>query len=253
MADKLMNKIGLVVVAAVFFGSTQLQADVPLGLELGSSIWKPDYTGSIALAGPAIDIANDLGFDNESHSDLWLRYEHPMPLLPNIKAVLSNLDATTSAILVSDIDYGGQVFNANDAVTTQFDMTNSELTLYYELLDNWINLDAGFTLRRYDGRSQISSTNAGTAGEDLDFSIPLLYLDARIDLPFTGFFLDSTMNTMSVDDNAISDINVSLGYESDFGLGATFGYRTLALEFDESDVDADLEFEGTYLNLLYHF
>ena len=166
--------------------------------------------------------------------------------------VAADLDASASSTLTRDITYGGETFSANEDINSRFDMSNTELTLYYELLDNWINLDAGLTLRQYDGQSTLR-TSTTSATEDLDFVLPMLYLDARIDLPFTGFFVDSSMNSISVDDNSISDVSVALGYESDFGLGARLGYRTLDLEFDEDDVQGDLEFEGTYLNVFYHF
>ncbi len=250
-----MNKAGFAITAIAVLISTQLQADV-VGFQIGTSSWTPDYKGSFALdgagAGTVIDIQDDLGFDDESHSDVWIKLEHPLPIIPNIRFASSDLDAAASSTLTRDIVYDDQTFNANADINTRFDMTNTELTLYYELLDNWINFDVGLTLRQYDGQSRISTTTSN-AGEDLDFAVPLFYVDARIDLPFTGLFIDSTMNTISVDDNSISDINVSIGYETDFGLGARLGYRTLELAFDESDLDVDLEFEGTYLNLFYHF
>jgi outer membrane protein len=254
MSVKMIKPILTVAVVALAI-SSPLRADF-VGLQLGTSSWTPDYKGTVSLdgntAGTTIDIQDDLGFDDESHSDVWVKLEHPVPLIPNVRFVSSNMDASASSTLSSDINYGGTPFSANDNINTRFDMSNTELTLYYELLDNWINLDAGLTVRKYDGQSSISSSSA-SASEDLDFSVPLLYVDARVDLPFTGFFVDSTLNTISVDDNSISDINVSLGYESDFGLGARLGIRTLDLEVDEDDFAADLKFEGTYLNLFYHF
>ena len=253
-----MNRSGFITGMIAFFVSAPLQADV-VGFQIGSGIWQPDYSGSFALDGPTqgtvIDIER-IGFDHESHNDLWLKLEHFIPIVPNFKLSSVGFDATVSTVLSNDIVYGGEMFSAN--IDTRFDMSSTELTFYYELLDNWINLDAGFTFRQFDGQSSISGTTSGTGTtvsvrEDLDFIMPLFYLDARIDLPFTGFFVDSTMNTISTSDDVISDINVSLGYESEPGLGARLGYRTQELDFSESDFDADLEFKGTYLNLFYHF
>ncbi len=250
-----MNKAGFAIVAIAVLISTQLQADV-VGFQIGTSSWTPDYKGTFSLSGSTpgtvVDIQDDLGFSDESHSDIWVKLEHPVPILPNIRFASSDLDASANSTLTRDIVFGDETFSEGSDVSSRFDMSNTELTLYYELLDNWISFDAGLTLRQYDGQVQIS-TSTTSAGENLDFPVPLLYLDARIDLPVTGLFIDSTMNAASIDNNSISDINVSLGYETDFGLGARVGYRTLELTFDESDVEADLEFEGTYLNLFYHF
>ena len=250
-----MNKLIAVIPVFILLASAPLRADF-VGVQLGTSSWTPDYSGSFALdgssSGTVIDFEDDLGFDDESHSALWIKIEHPVPVLPNIRIVSSDLDASASNTLTRDIVYGDETFSANADVDTRFDMSNTELTLYYELLDNWINLDAGLSVRQYDGVSRIS-TSTTRAEEDLDFVVPLLYLDARIDLPFTGFFVDSTLNSISVDDSSITETMVGVGYESDFGLGGRLGYRSLELEFDEDDLDVDLEFEGTYLNLFYHF
>ncbi len=250
-----MNKIFAVLSVLILLVSTPLQADF-VGVQIGTSSWTPDYSGSFTLdgssSGTTIDIEDDLGFDDESHSALWIKIEHPVPVLPNIRIVSSDLDASASNTLTRDIVYDDETFSANADVDTRFDMSNTEFTLYYELLDNWINLDAGLTVRDYDGVSRIR-TSTSSAEEDLDFTVPLLYVDARIDLPFTGFFLDSTLNSISIDDSSITETMVGVGYESDFGLGGRLGYRSLELEFDEDDLDVDLEFEGTYLNLFYHF
>ncbi len=251
-----MNKITLGVFGVITLISVQTQADTA-GLQVGISSWTPDYSGSFKLdtsmtTGSVINIEDDLGFSDESHSVIWVEIEHPIPVLPNFRFTSSTLDASASSTLSQDIDYGDETFNNGTDIDTRFDMSNTELTLYYELLDNWINFDAGLTVRQYDGISRISSSTA-SASEDLDFAVPLIYLDARIDLPFTGFFIDSTLNSISVDDNAITETLVSLGYESDFGLGGRLGYRSLELEFDEADLDVNLEFEGAYLNVFYHF
>lgn len=253
---KLLNKTALTLIGATILLSTQVQADV-VGIQFGADAWTPDYKGDIKFDtsssdGTVIDLEDDLGFGDESHSTLWVKIEHPVPIIPNIKIVASDLDASASSTLTRDITYGDETFSASEDINTRFDMSNTEFTLYYELLDNWINLDAGLTIRQYDGKSTIR-TSTTSATEGLDFAVPLLYLDARVDLPFTGFFVDSTLNTISVDDNSISDVSVSLGYESNFGLGARLGIRTLDLEFNEDDVAADLEFQGTYLNVFYHF
>lgn len=241
-----MKKAIQIIFTAILL-STQVQADV-LGFQVGASSWTPDYSGSFGNTAADINIENDLGFDDESHSIIWLKLEHPIPAIPNFKFTSNNLDASSSSTLSSAINYEGQTFTASTDVTSRFDMTNTEITAYYELLDNWINLDVGLTLRKYDGRVSIND-----AVGNLDFSLPLLYVNAQIDLPFTGFFVDTTLNTISAGDSEITETMVALGYESGLGLGGRLGLRTLDLVFDESDLDVDLEFEGVYLDVFYHF
>ncbi|MBV1907780.1 MAG: TIGR04219 family outer membrane beta-barrel protein [Kangiellaceae bacterium] len=256
-----MNKtLPFLAVAGLMMTSTYAQADMA-GIEVGAYQWSPDYTGHIAVddgstSGSELDLETDLGYADDDHNVIWASLEHPVPFLPNFKIVSSDLDASASSILGREITFGGETYALNESVTSRIDMSNIEYTLYYEFLDNWINLDAGLTFRKYDGIVTLATDPAGTninESEVLDFTIPLFYLKGRVDLPLTGFFVDGEMNIISYDDNSISDIAFSVGYESDIGLGAKAGYRTFTLDVEESDFVSDLEFKGAYVSVFFHF
>ncbi len=254
-----MRKLSLLAAAFVVF-SPMTQADT-IGFEIGGYRWMPNYSGQIAVddgaqQGTQLDLEDDLGFDNENHNILWLALEHPVPFLPNLKIVSSDLDVSASSVLSRTITFGGSTFVANENVSTRIDFSNTEFTLYYELLDNWINLDAGVTLRKYNGKVVLNTDPAGSnisESEKLDFVIPLGYLKGRIDLPLTGLFVDGQINIISISGDSISDTEVSLGYETEIGFGAKAGYRIFNMDIDENDFVSDLEFSGAYVSLFYHF
>lgn len=253
----MLKKLPLLSIAALCF-SSYVQADAA-GIEIGAYHWTPDYSGTLAVddgsqQGTSLNIENDLGFSDDSHNIIWASLEHPVPFLPNFKLVSSDLDTSSSSLLSRDITFGGQTFTASENVNTQIDMSNIEYTFYYELLDNWINLDAGLTLRQYDGVVTLSTADSAVnETEKLDFTIPLIYLKGRVDLPLTGFFVDGEINIISFDGDSLSDTAFSVGYESDFGLGGKAGYRTFSMEVDESDFVSDLEFSGAYVSVFFHF
>jgi len=236
------------------------QADVA-GFEIGSYLWTPDYRGTFASdsatqQGTSINIQNDLGYSDDSHNIIWAKLEHPIPLLPNFKIVSSDLATSANSILTKEIVFGGQTYSVSENVSSSFDMSNIEYTFYYEILDNWLNLDLGFTLRKYDGEVSLSTPATGSnlnQVENLDFTIPLFYAAARADLPFTGFFIDAEINIISYNDDSLSDTSIALGFESDYGLGAKAGYRTFSMEVEEDNFTSDLEFDGTYISVFYHF
>jgi outer membrane protein len=240
--------------------SSYVQADTA-GIEIGAYQWTPDYSGVMSVdngnqLGTSLNIQDDLGFTDEDHNIIWVSLEHPVPFLPNVKIVSSDLDVSASSVLSRDITFGGETFTATENITTQVDMSNIEYTLYYELLDNWINLDAGLTFRQYDGVVALNTEPTGSnisESEALDFTIPLLYVKGRVDLPLTGFFVDGEINIISFDGDSLSDTALSVGYESDFGLGAKAGYRTFSMEVEESDFTSDLEFKGAYVSVFFHF
>jgi len=252
--------LGSITLAAMAF-IPQAQADVA-GFEIGTYKWTPDYKGTLAsdtdlIDGTNIDIQQDLGFSDDSHNIIWASLEHPVPFLPNVKLVKSDLETRASVAgdpndLTARFIFAGVPFPNSEPLDTTFDMSNTEYTFYYEVLDNWLNLDLGLTLRQYDGEVRLI-TSTENEFEELDFTIPLLYIKGRADLPFTGFFVDSEINMISYDDEEVSDISFSVGYESDFGLGVKAGMRTFTLEVFEDSFRSDLEFDGSYISVFYHF
>ncbi|MET1255155.1 TIGR04219 family outer membrane beta-barrel protein [Aliikangiella maris] len=236
------------------------KADI-VGFEVGGYQWKPDYEGTLAvdsnlLSGTNIDIQDDLGFKDDSHNIFWVSLEHPVPLLPNVKIVSSDLGSSANSSLSREIIFNGQTYNVSEDVATAVDMSNTEYTFYYEILDNWVNLDLGLTLRQYDGKVELKTPETGSnisEMEDVDFTIPLLYGKARFDLPLSGFFVDGEVNIVSYDGDSISDMMIGVGYESTVGFGAKLGYRTFELDVEDDDLTADLEFSGTYFSAFFHF
>ena len=255
----MLKKLTILAIAGLTL-SSYTQADTA-GIEVGAYQWTPDYSGVFAVdddnqLGTSLDIQDDLGFTDEDHNIIWVSLEHPVPFIPNIKIVSSDLDVSAASVLTRDIVFGGETFTASENVATRIDMSNIEYTLYYELLDNWINLDAGLTLRQYDGIVTLNTDPTGSdinESEAIDFTIPLLYMKGRVDLPLTGFFVDGEINIISFDGNSLSDTALSVGYESEIGLGAKAGYRTFNMEVDESDFSSDLEFKGAYVSVFFHF
>ncbi len=246
----MINKQTLVAIAGLMLAPF-VSADMA-GIEVGAYQWTPDYSGTVAADSSAINIEDDLGFKDDTHQIIWASIEHPLPLIPNFKVVSSDLSSSATIELSEPLDFGGKTFNDNDEVAAIIDMSNIEYTLYYELLDNWINLDGGLTFRQYDGFVSLD-TEATSAHQSLNFTIPLLYLKGRVDLPFTGFFVDGTVNIISLDGNSLSDTEFSVGYESEIGLGAKVGFRTFAMDVDESGLLADIEFKGAYISAFFHF
>lgn len=218
-----------------------------IGLNIGASYWTPDLTGSFnSGTNNTIDLTGDLGLDDPSQTSFQLILEHPIPLLPNIKYQRFELDSSGSNAPGAGLDFEGVTFTGT--VTSTFDLSHDDIVLYYEILDNWINLDLGLDLKRFDGEVElIDATNSRRVL--VDETIPLFYLSARFDLPFSGFYIGADINSIKLGDSNAEDSTFKLGYESDSGLGIEGGYKRFSLELDDvNNLDTNLEYDGVYLN-----
>ena len=224
-----------------------------VGLNIGANYWEPDLTGSFNSVGdPPIDLVGGLGLEDQSSTGgLVLRLEHPVPILPNVKLQGFDLDTTGTS------DLTGIIFNGTPFLgqgTTTFDVSHQDIVLYYELLDNWISLDFGVDIKRFDGEVHLVDVNLNDERILVDETVPLLYISARFDLPYTGFYIGADINSASIGDNSGEDSTLMLGYESGTGLGLEGGIKKFSLELDDvNNLNTNLEYDGIYLNGYLHF
>lgn len=194
-----------------------------LGFDAGVYVWQASTTGTAG----ALD-ASGLEEDNNV---AYFAFEHPIPLVPNLKIQTTDMAVTASA-------------------TDSIDLSHTDSILYYEILDNFISVDVGLTSRAFDGGYVIGG--ASTAMTDTSI---LLYASAEVIVPVTGLSVGMEVHKdFGADDNEISDVKVRVRYEILGGLGVELGQRTVTMTLKESVPNtSSLEFDGTYLALTYTF
>ncbi len=232
------------------------QADTVLGVYVGAGQWNSEYSGDAGTV--AVDLS-ELNIDEENNNFYYIAVEHPVPLLPNIRLQKTDITSSETSTLTSSFTLDNESFSVNDEVSTDIDLTHTDATLYYEVLDNWVNLDVGLTLRAFDGEASVTSRTTSTSETvDLDEVIPLLYLKTQFDLPFTGWSIAADGNAIGYSGDTFSDLSAKISYNSDalplLDLGVEIGYRRMALEVeDDGDLTADLTIDGPYAAVTLHF
>lgn len=221
-----------------------------VGLNIGSSFWKPDVSGTFNSSNSSdnINLANDLNLSDHSGQALTLSFEHPIPSLPNIKIQNYSLSTSSSANLSSSVSFNNQTFSGS--VSSTLDLSHNDIVFYYELLDNWVNLDLGLNLKVFEGEISLQDSSI-----DINETIPLMYLSARFDLPFSGFYVGANIQNISLENSSsVEDSTLLIGYESSNGIGIEGGYKTFSLDLDDSNrLNTTLEYDGLYLNGYIHF
>ncbi len=230
-------------------------ADTIFGVYAGMGTWATDVEGDFEFVGNVgndeINLADDLDIEGENNSVLYVAIEHPLPFIPNVKLQRSEMTAESSTTLSSEITFDDTTFPVNEVVDTTLDFSHTDATLYYEILDNWVSLDVGFSVRLFDGEIDIQSTSdpSLSANVDLNAPIPMLYGKARFDLPFSGFSAAAEINTLGV----VSDTTFKVGYESPLRFGVEAGYRIFSVSLDDiDDLDTGIDIDGAYVALTLH-
>ncbi len=242
--------VNAMLVGAGLLLAANAQADV-LGWRLGANLWQQQYEGDVRSGGGSIDLEDDLNYDDETGESFYIQLEHPIPLLPNVMLQYTDLEVAETGF-VDGIEFDGVEYSGE--VSSRLDLTHTDATLYYEILDNWVNLDIGVTARFFDDGIQIRDQSSQEAGRiDIDEVVPMFYGHARFDLPFSGLSLGIEGNYISYDDDTLYDTKLNLGYTFAFGLGIEAGYRVMDFEYDDGDEFADVTIDGVYGGVFWDF
>jgi outer membrane protein len=220
-----------------------------LSLHAGAGYWQGDYSGQVG--NPSIS-AEQLGLEDSDNTYFYLAFEHFLPLLPNARLQHTRISSNQSSEIDQTFTLNNQTFEANENVTTDLDLTHTDLTLYYQLMDNWVTLNLGLTLRLFDGHIRADETFTETV--NLDQTVPMVYGQARFRLPFTGWSVGAQGNALSMSGHSITDLSANVGYtfRSTIDAGVEVGYRQLSVELDNG-AQADMDLKGPYAAVTLRF
>lgn len=247
-----MNKFRLSAFLVTLGLSSFAQADF-IGLKGDVSYWNIGGTSEInnqsslsnqtgvgdLLLDPYAGINNQYDLDKKGTIQASIAFEHPIPIIPNVKLKYTKLDTETEAKF--------------DLTKTEINLDHIDLILYYEILDNVVKADVGIGATKLNGTVQQFSRNI-----NVDEYSPIIYAEAGVKLPFTGLSAKAEATYTNVNDVKITDAQAEFQY--DFvktiflDLGAKVGYRILNIELNDIDKsDMKFDFKGPYIGLNAHF
>lgn len=244
--------------------SASVQADTLLGLYIGGHIWDVETTGSFGEKNSTTGdvVSQDFSFKDEQQGSFYIAFEHPIPLIPNIKISSTTLDTGGQTDITSnDFSFGDIAYPVGTSVDTIFDVNYIDYTFYYEILDNdLLSFDLGLTARDIDGNLSVTDNLGVLSISEEEFSavVPMLYGSAVIGLPLTGVSVFFQGNYTGYDDSSIYDFQVGVSYavldNLAVDLDIELGYKVVKMDIEDiDDVYADMEFKGIFAGATVHF
>lgn len=240
----------ILVAIAFTVTSAAAQADF-LGLYAGVGYWHQTFGGHVI---DNVSLAGDLGISKTNGNYLYVAFEHPIPLIPNIKVARTAIDETSTGTVKNSFTYQGQTFNSGQQVDSEINLTSTDLTLYYEIIDTGIDFDLGLTGRFVKGVVAVDNANHG-----VKVGLPMAYARLRVPLPLTHTYVDTNINYVSWSGNKVADYALAVGWQTRQFLfpefGVELGWRRFSIDVSQSDADVkvDAAVKGVFLNLTGHF
>ena len=236
---------------------SQVHADI-IGGEASIGIFNHAPSGNASYALPfsnidtSANLEDTLGFSEEQDLFFKAYLEHPLPLIPNIKIGYTALshDGSNSVEAFS----WGDIVNFTGEIDNSLSLDITDVTLYYELLDNWVEVDTGLTARYITGDMSVR-TDINNDAVDFSTWIPMLYGKARFNFPLTDISLQLEANAISYGGLTSYDYELSARYTLAMGIGLEAGYKAFHLESDEllDGFNADMDFSGPYAAAIWDF
>jgi len=255
---------------ATLLASSSLYADT-IGGEISFGIYShsPSGTASYTLPyttlGSEVDLENDFGWSNEQDIMIKAYFEMPLPFVPNVKVAYSNLTQSGSGN-VTDFSWG--FIGGSGDIETALALQSYDITAYYELLDNVVELDAGLTMRYLNGDITVtpsasfnfgpfSSPSIGLPSQsvDIDMWVPMLYGKARFNVPNMDLSLQLEANVIGYQETTFYDYELSARYTFSMGLGLEMGYKSIYLDSEDlaDGLVVDMDFSGPYASIVWDF
>jgi outer membrane protein len=238
--------------------SAQTQADTLLGFTAGLEYWHMDSSGAISDISESDLQSFDLG--SKGVGVVSLAFEHPVPLVPNLKLRTNDLSANGDTYLDQAFRYAGRTYPAGREVNVEFDLQSTDFIFYYEVFDNdLVSFDFGLNLKYLDGDIRVEDVVSTMASQDhFKGYVPMLYGAAQIGIPATPLWVYGDLNILSIGDHSLQDYQAGVAYSIIDNLAVDLrvkgGYRIFSLELDDLDgIYTNWDFEGFYLGLEVDF
>ncbi|MBL4832516.1 MAG: TIGR04219 family outer membrane beta-barrel protein [Alcanivorax sp.] len=224
-------------------------ADLLFTVGAKASVWSPEPTGQLDDGVSVDGEVNGLGLESDSGTQLTVFFEHPVPVVPNIRLRQTSLKMDGSGVLTQQ--FGDQTFGG--PVDSELDMSHTDFTAYWgaPLPVPYLDINFGLTVRAFDGYAVVESTVVDQREEvELDFALPMGFLEAQVGTPF-GLYAQAEINYIAYDGNSLSDTMIGLGYDLPIpvvDVALDLGHRSISMKTndDTTDIATDFEVSGMY-------
>jgi len=227
--------------------------EVSLGVFSHAPSGQASYTLPLTGTATSADLEDTLGWSNAQDLVFKAYIEHPLPFIPNVKLGYTQLshDGTQNVTLFS----WGDIIDFTGTLESALSINMTDITFYYELLDNWVEIDAGLTARYLSGDID-STTPVQRAQVNFSSWVPMFYAKTRFNFPTTDdISLQAELNAISYSDITLYDYEISARYTFMMGLGLEAGYKVIHIDSDDlsSGLKSDIDFKGFYGAIVWDF
>jgi len=251
---KRITAIGL----ALVIWMISYSAAYALGFEAALGGWQQDPSGKVGYEGfsdsDVLDVEDNLRYGEETRVTGRVKIDMPL-FIPNIYLIAAPAEFSGNGQVDRDINFGGEVIQANTAFSSKLTFNQYDVGLYYgiPLLQtatfDKLNIDLGLDLRIVDMTVQLDQPDYGlSVRESATVPLPMIYAGVQLQ-PIERFAIEAEAFGTSISGNTLYTLIGRLRVKVFGPLFAAAGYRYDDVDVDESDIKADFTMQGPFLEV----
>ncbi|MFZ8859714.1 MAG: TIGR04219 family outer membrane beta-barrel protein [Thermocrinis sp.] len=259
-----MKKVTLLGLGSIFLlaGSSKAGPLIDFEISIGAIQQKPSgYVSYKAVSDirDRIDLKNDARLEDKTQPWARLKFEHPIPIIPNIKLAYMPVKLEGSGTLRDIIKWGGYEFEANTDFNLSVKLDRVDTTLYYNFpfiktaTAGKLDVEFGLNVRTIMFGATLSGTTVDneivSESASITLPVPMGHLAVEI-RPINLVSLVGELNYIGYKNNAYYDyvagLRLSPPVRTPLKPFVEVGYRHEKLKIDERDVKTELNIKGLY-------
>lgn len=223
-----------------------------MGFEVSLGMWHQDPSGYFSYKGDNLSIKDNLKYDIEDK--LMARAKFDMPLLiPNIYFMYTPIDFDGTGIKDVNFRFGDITFQGNIPFYSEVKLDQYDVALYYgipflnTLSAGILNVDAGINLKVVDFYGEVKQDQTGLSeSKSATIPIPMIFLAMSAN-PINLISIEAEGRGIAYSGNAYFDLIGRIKIHPFGPLFISGGYRYEKIKIDYSDIDADIEIKGPFV------
>ena len=201
----------------------------------------------------------NLGLKDKTNPYVWVKFIHPLPIIPNVKVQYTKYDTTGhsdyiagNVKLLDKVEINTAITNAD---TTQT-INSYDATFFYEFKPVVADIEAGFGVDYWQGHTKIHGTAGGVTKTwvDSNWKVLLPYLYAHVEtMHIFGISAIANVKYAKVSDAHHYDYTGALKYTIDIpGPINPFikaGYRYKEVYAKDGNNETQLKYKGAFMEI----
>ncbi|KPA11900.1 conserved hypothetical protein, secreted [Candidatus Magnetomorum sp. HK-1] len=254
------NSIILVTLLAMLLSILSIPAyALPFKIEGALGMWNHDPNGMINYQGSDVKLNSDLSLGERNDMNIWLRIEHPVPMLPDVKIQYTPIKVKDNGSPNRPFVFGGKTFD--EALHSEMEMDIIDVQFYNHLpfikMLSLKGLDVtyGLTFRFLNAKAFINEVQSLTE-QSRSFSTPMPLMTAGFNIaPVSSFAINGEFHAMTYSGNHWYDVTAKLQlspFSEYVFMGLGYRYQDFKLD-DVQDVTSDQSMQGWFGEIGFRF